>query len=330
MKGRRLILIIVLAALMSFMVSAASANPGGQITVALNNEEIDFTSNEQPLVINGCTYLTLRTVTEKLGGEVEWDNENQVVTMKVDGKTIMLSPGAKTYLINGKGFSYTNDAAILVDGRVRVPLRLVGEFLGVDVVWNAEERKIAITSSSGSKQVAVSSDVKVLAAVSPSPLSYSEIYARAKPFEGVPIKLEEYYVHPSIGRMPFRAEAWIMEIDAADLKPNGIRIGSKEDESKVILDAWIEDNAAYIEQAGNDPVSARVVLAEGKDVSRFRFNAPRNRKNEYIFTSRYDINYQPELTYSDLSKADITKISHVMVVYGKQILAIRKSSMLIK
>ncbi len=154
---------------------------------------------------------------------------------------------------------------------------------------------------------------------------YRSTYEKAEPFEGTPINLEEYKVHPSIGRLPFRAEAWIMEIEAADLKPNGIRIGSKEDESKVILDISVkpEDNAIYIKQASNDIVSARVVLAEGKDVSRFRFNAPRDKEESYVFTSRYDINYQPELDYSDLLEADITKISHIMVVYGDSILAIK-------
>ncbi len=330
MKGRKTILItLMVLVLMSFMAGAASANPG--ITVALNNEKIEFASNEQPLVVNGCTYLTLRTVTEKLGGEVEWDNKNQVVTMKVDGKTIMLSPGTEIYFVNGEGFSYTSDAAILVDGRVRVPLRLVGEFLGVGVVWNAEERKIAITSNSGNKQVAVSSGKPVLAAPSTESLSAEQLFDRAKQFEGTPINLEEYYVHPSISRMPygFKADASIMEIDAADLKPNGIRMGDKKDGFEVILDAWIEDNAVYIKQTGSDRVSVPVVLAEGKDVSRSRPQAPRDR-DSYLFTARYDINYQPELTYSNLSKADITNITHVMVVYGEYILAIRKSSMLSK
>ncbi len=160
----------------------------------------------------------------------------------------------------------------------------------------------------------------------PGASEYKSIYENAIPFEGTPINLEEYYVHPSISRIPygFTSKALIREISIDDLKPNGIKLGDEKDGFEVILDVSVkpEDNAVYIKQLGSDVVSVPVVLSEGKDVSRSRPQAPRD-KDSYLFTSKYDINYQPELTYSGLPEADITKISHIMVLYANSILAIK-------
>lgn len=104
---------------------------GTNITVAVNGSKLTF--DQQPYISNGRTMVPFRGISEALGAKVDWDSTNNKVTIKT-AKTIELTVGSKTALVDGK--SYTLDIpAEISGGRVMVPLRFVGESLGLEVKY---------------------------------------------------------------------------------------------------------------------------------------------------------------------------------------------------
>ena len=67
---------IALAAI--FVLSAAGAVAAADgIKVTVNNEVIDFSADQPPVIQNGRTLVPFRTVFEKLGSEVSWDDSTK-------------------------------------------------------------------------------------------------------------------------------------------------------------------------------------------------------------------------------------------------------------
>ncbi|MBD0381170.1 esterase-like activity of phytase family protein [Paenibacillus sedimenti] len=84
---RRKRLLIVLAAV--FAVSGTSAVSAGQATLEAVAAKFQITSggktvtlDKDPVVIDGSTYVPLRTISEALGKQVEWNEWNQTISLK--------------------------------------------------------------------------------------------------------------------------------------------------------------------------------------------------------------------------------------------------------
>ena len=78
--------------------------------------------------------MPLRAVAQAFGGDVNFDNDSRVITIKLGSTTMIMTPGSQSYTVNGK--AKTTDAApyIIADaGRTMVPFRVIGEELGYDV-----------------------------------------------------------------------------------------------------------------------------------------------------------------------------------------------------
>ena len=92
---------------------------------------------------SGRTLVPVRFISEFLGFEVVWDAQAKTVNIKDPSKTIILTIGNKTALINGK--AYEIDVAPLIkDSRTFVPLRFISEAFGYQVNWDAKTQIITI------------------------------------------------------------------------------------------------------------------------------------------------------------------------------------------
>ena len=121
-----------------------AGNPADVISVHLFGHLLEFAV--QPMVVNGRTLVPMRTIFEALGTSVEWDGATQTVTAtrNRDDTVIKLTIGNTTAEINGQAVTI-DQPAIVVDGSTLVPLRFVGEALGVTVDWDAAARSVIIT-----------------------------------------------------------------------------------------------------------------------------------------------------------------------------------------
>lgn len=87
-----------------------------------------------PLIYLDRTFVPMRAVAQAFGGTVDYLYDDNTITIKLGSTTMVMSPGSKTYTVNGT--TKTTDVApyIIADaGRTMVPFRVIGEELGYNV-----------------------------------------------------------------------------------------------------------------------------------------------------------------------------------------------------
>lgn len=108
-----------------------------ELTIGSTAMKVDgstVTMDVAPLIYQNRTFVPLRAVAQAFGGDVNFDNDSRVITIKLGSTTMIMTPGSQSYTVNGK--AKTTDAApyIIADaGRTMVPFRVIGEELGYDV-----------------------------------------------------------------------------------------------------------------------------------------------------------------------------------------------------
>lgn len=95
-------------------------------------------------IINGATLVPIRAVCEHLGASVLWSQQSRSVTIVKEDTKISFIVGATIANINGKNI--TIPQAHIINGTTMVPLRFLGETLGLHVNSNDVSRTITITS----------------------------------------------------------------------------------------------------------------------------------------------------------------------------------------
>lgn len=99
----------------------------------------------KPFIKNNRTLVPLRFVVEALGGEVNWDGENRLVSVNSNGKNIELKIDFPIIKIDGKDVKI-DQAAIIKGDRTYVPIRFIAENLDMVVNYINESREIEISS----------------------------------------------------------------------------------------------------------------------------------------------------------------------------------------
>lgn len=99
----------------------------------------------KPFIKNDRTLVPLRFIVEAIGGEVNWDNDNRLVTVNSKGKTIELPIDSKTIKIDRKDVNI-DQAAIIKGDRTFVPIRFIAENLDMVVNYINDTREIEISS----------------------------------------------------------------------------------------------------------------------------------------------------------------------------------------
>lgn len=140
-------------------------NPG--ITVMLNSEPVKFPEGINPIIINDHTYVPLRSVFDKMGINVYWDqykknvilNAQQITCTKNDTivqfvRTFNDSGFNVWTLTKWQGNSTDSDVCTkinitelqptLIEQSSYIPLRVVSEAFGADVGWNGDTRVVDI------------------------------------------------------------------------------------------------------------------------------------------------------------------------------------------
>lgn len=103
------------------------------ISVILNGSKLDF--EVKPQIINGSTYVPMRTIFEKLGATVSWDDSTKTVTGIKEDTTVKLKIGENKVTVNNKDIAL-NSGATIINGRTLVPVRAVAESFDCTVDWD--------------------------------------------------------------------------------------------------------------------------------------------------------------------------------------------------
>lgn len=138
------LLAFVLIFVPSFHAPAASA-----VGLRLSIDGKLVASDPPPVIQKGRTLVPVRLVAESLGAEVEWIQEQNAVHIVKGGRSVLMR--IDSYLVESdtgaKTYGLSDVAPVLIGGRTYVPLRLVGNALGVAVHWEESTNTVHVNSS---------------------------------------------------------------------------------------------------------------------------------------------------------------------------------------
>jgi uncharacterized lipoprotein YddW (UPF0748 family) len=142
----------LLLAVQTAVVSGTEASSAGNIEIILDGQQLQ--SDASPYIVQGAnvTMVPLRVISEGLGAQVNWSASTGTVTITAQDKNISMANGGQSATVNGKAVRL-DASARMTSGRVMVPLRFVGEELGLKVDWQATERVITLSSGKAGASV---------------------------------------------------------------------------------------------------------------------------------------------------------------------------------
>ena len=117
------------------------------IQVFIDGQKINFTFD--PIIKNGNTLVEFRSLFEKLGLQVGWDESTKTITGKSNNLNIELYVDSTVVKIN-KQMKVINTPVKIVNDKTMIPLRLIAEATGKKVVWDGNSRIVNISSNSDS------------------------------------------------------------------------------------------------------------------------------------------------------------------------------------
>ncbi|WP_139491936.1 N-acetylmuramoyl-L-alanine amidase [Brevibacillus dissolubilis] len=98
-------------------------------------------SDVPPLIQNGRTLVPVRVIAEGLGAEVGWEPETQTAKIVREKQEVVLTLGKKQAWVNGQAVKLDSNP-LLQDGRMLLPLRFVGEALGMTIGWDSQAHTV--------------------------------------------------------------------------------------------------------------------------------------------------------------------------------------------
>ena len=110
----------------------------GQSTAMLNENEIQIDENPAvvPFIDNDRTLVPLRFISEALGYDVGYNDEDKGIILTKDDKTVNLKVNSEYYTVNGEEFKLDTEVQIYED-RTFVPVRALSELIGMNVEWDS-------------------------------------------------------------------------------------------------------------------------------------------------------------------------------------------------
>lgn len=172
MKRNNLIFLtlVLLFNIIFFNINAASAQESNNVVINLqignpimtvNDEQIEIDSGKgtAPVVINDRTLVPIRAIIESLNGTVEWNDNTQAVTLKMNNDTVSLVIDSTTAYFNGSE-RLLDTAPTVINDRTMLPVRFIAESFNLNVGWNDSTQTVTISN-------AVNSSVFSLADIPP-------------------------------------------------------------------------------------------------------------------------------------------------------------------
>jgi len=123
--------------------SVSTTTTLSDISVILDGNRLGF--DVPPVIIEGRTMVPMRTIFEALGATISWNADTRTIIAKTLDTIITLTIDNTTAIVNGLS-KQLDQPAVIIDGRTLVPLRFVGEALGVIVNWYGRDRSVRIVS----------------------------------------------------------------------------------------------------------------------------------------------------------------------------------------
>jgi N-acetylmuramoyl-L-alanine amidase len=156
MKKRIWILLLALSVMAvgpgALSASAKSANLSPEVYVS----GARMVSDVGAQLVNGTTYVPLRAFCQSMAGStVTWDEASRTAKAISSGVEISVTAGKRYMTVNNRCF-YLPQGALIVEGRLMLPIRLLAKAYGAEVGWN-QATATATVSAAGTPLAAAGS-----------------------------------------------------------------------------------------------------------------------------------------------------------------------------
>lgn len=136
--------VMLFVMLLCVVVLPNTGQAAAQPTLYLNGSSLKLP--EAITTINNSVMIPIRVVSEELGYKVDWNQKTRTVTINDSNKSITLVVDKKTATVNGE--EKTLLAPVTVKNQTTlVPLRFVGESMGLVVEWDKDTQAVYLFSS---------------------------------------------------------------------------------------------------------------------------------------------------------------------------------------
>lgn len=107
-------------------------------------DDTPVVSDVSPYIRDGRTMVPIRFISEHLGAEVTWIDEERRVSIYLPAYDLHvgMTVGVWDMVINGTAISYDEPVCEITDGRTFVPLRFVADAFGCNTVWTGDSVEI--------------------------------------------------------------------------------------------------------------------------------------------------------------------------------------------
>jgi len=135
---------IILTIIICFCSQIALAD--SDIKVSINDKFVEFT-DQKPIIMSDRTFVPVRIVSENLGALIDWDEEEEIVTITKDSVKIELEIGSNK--LDVRRNKVLNEiimdvSPVLLNGRTLLPIRYIAENLGYTVSFSEELQTVEI------------------------------------------------------------------------------------------------------------------------------------------------------------------------------------------
>ena len=116
--------------------------PKDKVKVTVNGNHVSF--DEAPVIKNGRTLVPLRAIFEKLGADVNWDENTKTITASRSGVNVKLQIDSNVMDVNGYLKKELEVSATIINSRTFVPVRAISEAFSCNVEWDDGTRTVII------------------------------------------------------------------------------------------------------------------------------------------------------------------------------------------
>lgn len=149
---KKFLKLTALSMVMTMLLGAVNVFAIDPVTVFVDGFQVIYT-DAQPTIENSRTIVPIRATAEKLGLEIQWNKDTEVMTFTKGSDVV--SHKMRTNVISINGVESTFDTpSVNRDNRILMPVRMLAEAIGCQVNWDNDKRQVLIVSSTTSVESA--------------------------------------------------------------------------------------------------------------------------------------------------------------------------------
>jgi N-acetylmuramoyl-L-alanine amidase len=117
----------------------------------LDGKRVEAPADAKPEMVNGKVMVPLRVVGEQLGYQFKWEPQAYKISIQKNSTDMSMYVGRTSADVNGKTVNL-DESPVLRGNSTMVPLRFVGEQMGLKVDWNNKNKSVNLSQKAAVQQ----------------------------------------------------------------------------------------------------------------------------------------------------------------------------------